>query len=313
MSNTATIRKMPATGAAPRLGALSDWTDRHFKWLLVAPAVILILALSIYPLIFSLVVSFINYDFQVPGHAFVGLKNFRMVIADPVARRSIALTGMFSAASVLIEFLLGLALALVMVKHFRGRGLVMSLLIIPLFISPVIVGQAWALLLQRPFGPTNYILSQLLGSDVKISWLTESPWLYFAIITADVWQWTPFMFVILLAGLTAIPPNLYEAAELDGVGGWRAFWAITVPLLAPMMLLAVTLRLLDAIKLFDTIFIMTGGGPGTKTYTASFYLYTIGFAQFHLSQATAGSWIFLFLTLLVVTFLVRRLLRAEQA
>jgi multiple sugar transport system permease protein len=182
-----------------------------------------------------------------------------------------------------------------------------------LFISPVIVGQAWALLLQRPFGPTNYILSQLLGSDVKISWLTESPWLYFAIITADVWQWTPFMFVILLAGLTAIPPNLYEAAELDGVGGWRAFWAITVPLLAPMMLLAVTLRLLDAIKLFDTIFIMTGGGPGTKTYTASFYLYTIGFAQFHLSQATAGSWIFLFLTLLVVTFLVRRLLRAEQA
>jgi multiple sugar transport system permease protein len=313
MSNTATIRKMPATGAAPRLGALSDWADRHFRWLLVAPAVILILALSIYPLIFSLVVSFINYDFQVPGHAFVGLKNFRMVLADPVARWSIALTAIFSAASVLIEFLLGLVLALLMVKHFRGRGLVMSILIIPLFISPVIVGQAWALVLQRPFGPTNYILSQLLGSDVNISWLTQSPWLYFAIIAADVWQWTPFMFVILLAGLTAIPPNLYEAAELDGVGGWRAFWAITVPHLAPMMLLAVTLRLLDAIKLFDTIFIMTGGGPGTKTYTASFYLYTIGFAQFHISQATAGSWIFLFLTLLVVTFLVRRLLRAEQA
>src|SRR5687767_13535262 len=105
MSNTATIRKMPATGAAPRLGALSDWADRHFRWLLVAPAVILILALSIYPLIFSLVVSFINYDFQVPGHAFVGLKNFRMVLADPVARWSIALTAIFSAASVLIEFL----------------------------------------------------------------------------------------------------------------------------------------------------------------------------------------------------------------
>jgi multiple sugar transport system permease protein len=313
MSNIATIRKMPATGAAPHLGALSDWADRNFKWLLVAPAVILILALSIYPLIFSLVVSFINYDFQVPGHAFVGLKNFRMVLADPVARRSIVLTGIFSAVSVLLEFLLGLALALVMVKHFRGRGLIMSIIIIPLFISPVIVGQAWALVLQRPFGPTNYILGELLGTDVKIGWLTESPWLYFAIIAADVWQWTPFMFVILLAGLTAIPPNLYEAAELDGVGGWRAFWAITVPHLGPMMLLAITLRLLDAIKLFDTIFIMTGGGPGTKTYTASFYLYTIGFAQFHISQATAGSWIFLLITLLVVTFLVRRLLRAEQA
>ena len=312
MSNTATIRKMPATGAAPRLGALSDWSDRHFKWLLVAPAVILILALSIYPLIFSLVVSFINYDFQVPGHAFVGLKNFRLVLADPVARWSIALTAFFTAANVALEFLLGLALALLMVKHFRGRGVIMSILIIPLFISPVIVGQAWALVLQRPFGPTNYILSQLLGTDVKISWLTESPWLYFAIIAADVWQWTPFMFVILLAGLTAIPTNLYEAAELDGVGGWRAFWAITFPHLAPMMLLAITLRLLDAIKLFDTIFIMTGGGPGTKTYTASYYLYTVGFTQFHISQATAGSWIFLLLTLLVVTFLVRRLLRVED-
>lgn len=312
MSNTATIRKMPATGSAPRLSALSDWSDRNFKWLLVAPAVILILALSIYPLIFSLVVSFINYDFQVPGHAFVGLKNFRMVLADPVARWSIALTAFFTAANVTLEFLLGLALALVMVKHFRGRGVIMSLLIIPLFISPVIVGQAWALVLQRPFGPTNYILSQLLGTDVKISWLTESPWLYFAIIAADVWQWTPFMFVILLAGLSAIPLNLYEAAELDGVGGWRAFWAITVPYLAPMMLLAITLRLLDAIKLFDTIFIMTGGGPGTKTYTASYYLYTVGFTQFHISQATAGSWIFLLITLLVVTFLVRRLLRVED-
>ncbi|MGH6874720.1 MAG: carbohydrate ABC transporter permease, partial [Aestuariivirgaceae bacterium] len=227
MANVAISSKIPAIGAAPKLSAFSEWADRRFKYLLVAPAVVLILALSIYPLIFSLIVSFINYDFQIPGHAYVGLKNFRQVVADPVARWSILLTAIFSAANVIIEFLLGLALALMMVRHFRGRGLIMSILIVPLFISPVIVGQAWALLLQRPFGPTNYILSQLLGTDVKISWLTESPWLYFAIITADVWQWTPFMFVILLAGLTAIPQNLYEAAELDGIGGWRSFWAIT--------------------------------------------------------------------------------------
>ena len=107
-----------------------------------------------------------------------------------------------------------------MVRNFRGRGLIMSILIIPLFISPVIVGQMWSLILQRPFGPTNYLLSQLLGQEVTISWLTESPWVYFSLIIADVWQWTPFMFVILLAGLTAIPTNLYEAAELDGVDDW---------------------------------------------------------------------------------------------
>jgi len=303
-------------GAAPqksRQTSLSEWSDRNFKYLLVAPAVILIVALSIFPLLFSLWVSFVNYDFQIPGHAFVGLKNFQQVVADPVARWSLVVTGILAGSSIVIEFLLGLALALAMVKTFRGRGLIMSLVIIPLFICPVIVGQAWALLLQRPFGPTNYVLSQILGYDVTISWLTQAPWNFIAIIIADVWQWTPFMFVILLAGLTAVPPHVYEAAELDGVGTWLTFWYITVPHIAPMMLLAVTFRLLDAIKLFDTIFIMTGGGPGTNTYSSSFYLYTLGFTQFHLSNATAGSWIFLTLTLIVITFLVRRLLKPEAA
>jgi len=294
-----------------RFDALSEWSDRHFKWLLVAPAVLLILALSVYPLLFSVWVLFVNYDFTVPGHAFVGFRNFTRVLADPVARWSLWVTVLLSTINVTIEFLLGLALALAMVRNFRGRGLIMSILIIPLFISPVIVGQAWALLLQRPFGPTNYVLSQILGYEVTIGWLTQAPWNFIALILADVWQWTPFMFVILLAGLTAIPPNLYEAAELDGVDGWRAFWWITLPQLAPMILLAITFRILDAVRLFDTIFVMTGGGPGTNTYSSSFYLYTLGFTQFHLSEATAGAWIFLLLTAILITFLVRRLLKAE--
>lgn len=296
----------------PRAGALVDWADRHFRWLLVAPAVLLILALSIYPLLFSVWVAFVNYDFTVPGHAFVGLRNFQLVVNDPVARWSVVVTVLLSTLSVACEFLLGLALAMTMVKPFRGRGLVMSVLIVPLFISPVIVGQAWALLLQRPFGPTNYILGRLLGTEVTISWLTQSPWNFIALITADTWQWTPFMFVILLAGLTSVPQHIYEAAELDGVSAWDTFFYITVPHLAPMMLLAVTFRLLDAVKLFDTIFMMTGGGPGTATYSSSFYLYTVGFQQFHLSQATAGSWIFLVLTAVVVALLVRKLLVVEE-
>jgi multiple sugar transport system permease protein len=298
-------------GGKMKWDALSEWSDRHFKWLLVAPAVLLILALSVYPLVFSVWVLFVNYDFTVPGHGFVGLRNFTRVLADPVARWSLWVTVLLSTINVAIEFLLGLALALAMVRNFRGRGIIMSLLIIPLFISPVIVGQAWALLLQRPFGPTNYILSQILGYEVTIGWLTQAPWNFIALILADVWQWTPFMFVILLAGLTAIPPNLYEAAELDGVDGWRAFWWITLPLLGPMIMLAITFRILDAVRLFDTIFVMTGGGPGTNTYSSSFYLYTLGFTQFHLSEATAGAWIFLILTAILITFLVRRLVKVE--
>jgi multiple sugar transport system permease protein len=312
MGQATTASRLTAV-SANRRGAASAWADRHFKWLMVAPAALLILALSIYPLLFSLWVAFVNYDFQIPGHDFVGLQNFAQIVDDPLAWSSLGVTLALTAAVVAIEFALGLALALAMVKTFRGRGIVMSILIIPLFISPVIVGQSWALFLQRPFGPADFLLSQLLGRPVAISWVGEVPWVYVAIILADVWQWTPFMFVILLAGLAAIPPHLYEAAELDGVRPLQTFFYVTVPQLAPIILLAVTFRLLDAVKLFDVIFMLTGGGPGTATYTTSFYLYQIGFQQFHLSMATAGSWMFLILLSGIITVLVRRLLRAETA
>jgi multiple sugar transport system permease protein len=278
---------------------------------MVAPAALLILVLSIYPLLFSMWVNFVNYDFQIPGHDFVGLQNFAQVINDPLAWSSLIVTIFLSLTVVVVEFVLGLALALAMVKTFRGRGVVMSILIVPLFISPVIVGQSWALFLQRPFGPADYLLSQLLGHPIAISWVGETPWVYISIIVADVWQWTPFIFVILLAGLAAIPPHLYEAAELDGIRPLQTFIYVTLPQLAPIILLAITFRLLDAVKLFDIIFMLTGGGPGTATYTTSFYLYQLGFQQFHLSVATAGSWIFLLLLSVVIMVLVRRLLRAE--
>jgi multiple sugar transport system permease protein len=290
------VTAAPFSSTAVRRSGLSAWADRYFKWLMVAPATLLILVFSIYPLLFSLWVVFVNYDFQIPGHAFVGLQNFQQVLEDPLAWSS-----------------LGLTIALSMVKTFRGRGIVMSILIIPLFISPVIVGQSWALFLQRPFGPADYLLSQLFNRPVAISWVGEVPWVYISIVVADVWQWTPFMFVILLAGLAAIPPHIYEAAELDGVGALQTFRYVTLPQLAPVMLLAITLRLLDAVKLFDVIFMLTGGGPGTATYTTSFYLYQIGFQQFHLSIATAGSWLFLILLSVVIVALVRRLVRAETS
>jgi multiple sugar transport system permease protein len=312
MGQVATASPLPSSSASRR-GGVSAWADDHFKWLMVAPATLLILALSIYPLLFSLWVVFVNYDFQIPGHDFVGLQNFAQIVNDPLAWSSLGVTLGLSLTVVALEFTFGLALALAMVKTFRGRGIVMSILIIPLFISPVIVGQSWALFLQRPFGPADFLLSELFGRQITISWVGEVPWVYISIIVADVWQWTPFIFVILLAGLAAIPLHLYEAAELDGVGALQTFWYVTLPQLAPVILLALTFRLLDAVKLFDVIFMLTGGGPGTATYTTSFYLYQIGFQQFHLSMATAGSWMFLILLSGVIMVLVRRLLRAETA
>jgi multiple sugar transport system permease protein len=305
------VRHAGAGRRVARARTWSAWSDRHFKWLLVAPAITLILALTVYPLAYSVWVAFVNFDFQIPGHAFVGLQNFEYVVEDPIARWSLLTTAFLSVSSVVLEFLLGLGLAIAMTRTFAARGVIMLILIVPLFVSPVVVGQIWSLILQKPYGPFDYLVG-LLFRPTEVSWLTGSPWKFISLIVADVWQWTPFMFVILLAGLTSVSPELYEAAELDGVSRWQIFWNITLPQIAPLILIAITFRLLDAVKLFDIIFIMTGGGPGTSTYTTSFYLYQTGFQHFHLGQATAGSWLFLILTAVLITFLVRRLLRRER-
>ena len=162
MNNSlATTGRMPEQRGSETVSARRS--DVRFKWLLVTPAMVLILAISIYPLIFSIWILFVSYDFQIPGHAFIGLKNFKQVIFDPVARYSLWVTAGLTVANVAIEFLLGLAVAMAMVRVFRGRGIVISILIVPLFISPVIVGQAWVLILHNPFGPTNYLLGLLTG------------------------------------------------------------------------------------------------------------------------------------------------------
>ncbi|MGH7122715.1 MAG: carbohydrate ABC transporter permease [Acetobacteraceae bacterium] len=303
------VREATPKGRAP----LAAWSEQHIKWLLVAPAILLILAITVYPLGYSVWVSFVNFDFLIPGHAFVGLRNFALVLGDPIALHSVLVTAVFTVADVGIELVLGLALALALEKTFRGRGVLMAIFVLPLFVAPVIVGQFWSLLLQRPFGPVDYILSVVLRHPVTISWLTRFPWDFISIILADVWQWTSFILVILLAGLTAIPPELHEAAALDGARSWQGLRFVTLPQLVPMILLAVTFRLLSAVNLFDTIFMMTGGGPGTSTYTAAYYLYQTGFQQFHLSEATAGSWLFLILISVAIFLLVRRLLKVEEA
>jgi len=292
-----------------RARSASSLLDRHIRWVLVAPAVLLILFLTIYPLGYSMWVNFVNYDFSIPGHQWVGLGNFRAVWEDPVARHALWITLELSAVTVAVELVLGFLLALAMLRPFRGRRGLMVLFVVPLFMSPVVVGSFFSLILTRPYGPTNYLLEKLLGHTVNIDFTNDSPWYYVAIILADAWQWTPFMFVILLAGLSSISDQLYEAAEIDGAKPRQSFFFVTLPLLMPIVLLAVTFRLIDSLKFFDLIFVLTKGGPGTATYTLSYYLYQQGFALFHLGDGTAGSWMFMALIALIAAQLVRRLLR----
>jgi multiple sugar transport system permease protein len=284
--------------------------DRHIKWVLVAPAVVLVLALTIFPLGFAVWTAFVQFDFSLGNdHPWVGFDNFRANFDDPIFWRSLRITAILATLAVVVELGLGLVLALAMLRPFRGRRGLMTLFVIPLFMSPVIVGMFFDLFLRRPQGPANQIMSWLLPGDYAIDFTLDSPWTYISIIVADAWQWTPFMFVIILAGLTSISDDLYEAAEIDGAKPRQSFFFVTLPLLLPIILIAVTFRFIDASKLFDIIYTLTRGGPGTDTYTTSYFLYQQGFELFHLGQGTAGSWVFTFILTFISFWLVRRLLK----
>jgi multiple sugar transport system permease protein len=288
--------------------------DRNIRWLLVAPSILLVLALTIFPLGFAVWASFVQYDFSIGlEHPWVGLDNFRANWDDPVWVHSLWVTAFLATISVAVELAIGFLLALARVRPFRGRRALMVLFVIPLFMSPVIVGGFFDLFLRRPFGPANWLLTQVLGHDVTIDFTNDSPWTYISLILADTWQWTPFMFVILLAGLASIPDELYEAADLDGAKPRQSFFFVTLPLLAPIVLIAVTFRLIDAAKLFDIIYSLTRGGPGTETYTSSYYLYQQGFELFHLGQGTAGALMFMVMLTFISFWLVRRLLKPVEA
>lgn len=295
-----------------RPGRAASWADRHVRLLLVLPAVILTAAMTLFPLGYSLWASFVRFDFRMPGHPWVGFANFAAIIRDPVALQSLWHTAVVVVVLVACQFVAGLVLALTLARSFRGRNLVIPILVLPLFMSPVVVGQLWRLLLEPQTGPTNYLLGLMLPGEVTISWFTQWPFNWIAIIIADSWQWTPFMLIILLAGLTTIPHELYEAAELDGASAWQKFRHVTTPLLAPIATLAIVFRTIDAIKLFDVVYVLTGGGPGTSTYTAPYYLYERGLQFFDIGPAAAGSWMLLILTLIVAFRLVVRLLPEKR-
>jgi multiple sugar transport system permease protein len=269
-----------------------------------------VLALSIFPLVFSAWVNFVEFDFSVSNdHPWVALDNFKDNFNDPDWKHSIIITAILATSVVAVELLIGLLLALVMMRTFFGRRVLMVVTVIPLFISPVVTGGFWDLFLRQPIGPANQIASWFWPGTVTTNFTDEGLWPYVSVIVADAWQWTPFMFVILLAGLTSISNELYEAAEIDGARPRQSFFFVTLPLLAPIILVAVTFRFIDATKLFDIIYTLTRGGPGTDTYTTSYFLYYQGFERFHIGQATAGSWLFMIVLSVISYWLIRRLLK----
>jgi multiple sugar transport system permease protein len=282
-------------------------------WLLVLPALLLILALTILPLIQALVLSFQRWDLQSQEHPFVGLQNYRDALVDPRVWGAMQNTGIIVVGAVALEFLLGLGLALLFVGDFKGKRFAMPLLILPVMVVPIVVGLTWRMLWDNQYGAINQTLSWIAGREVNIIWLGHRGSALFAMIVTDVWQWTPFMFLVLLAGLSGVNPELYEAAALDGAGWWQSLRDVSLPGISRVIAVAIIFRALDVFKVFDLVYMFTQGGPGTSTESVSWYVYQLGFKFFRLGYASAVSFLIVIFLTIVATLYVARFVRGAES
>jgi multiple sugar transport system permease protein len=281
-------------------------------WLLVLPAILLILGLTIFPLIQSLGLSFQRWDLQSQEHPFVGVQNYRDALIDPRVWGALQNTAIIVVCAVTLEFLLGLGLALLFTGDFAGKRIAMPILMLPVMVVPIVVGLTWRMLWDNQYGAINQTLSWIAGREVNILWLAHRDTALFAMIVTDLWQWTPFMFLVLLAGLSSVNPELYEAAALDGAGWWESLRDVSLPGIARVIAVASLFRALDAFKVFDLVYMFTKGGPGTSTESISWYIYELGFKFFRLGYASAVSFLILILLTVLATLYVGRFLRGAE-
>ena len=270
----------------------------------------MLLSLSIYPLIYSLTVSLQQ---ETSAGITWGLGNFARLLSDDFFLTAMVHTFVYAAAALVCEFLLGLGLALLLNKQIRGRGIFRASLLVPMMLPTVVVGVVWRLLLNPNFGAVNGTLKQFGVNTENLTWTASPKLAMLSVIAVDVWQWTPFVFLVLLAGLQAIPQEPYEAALIDGSSRWQTFRHVTLPLLKPAILIVLLLRTMDLLRVFDQIFILTEGGPGFATETVSLYIYRTAFRFFDFGYATAMSFVLLALTNVISAVYIRFLQAKETA
>jgi multiple sugar transport system permease protein len=257
-------------------------------WAMLAPLLIFVALIALYPLFFSFYISFFKYRLTDPNQikTFLGLANYLNAFQDKQVTKAISNTLIFVFGTVTIEIVVGLALALLLSAETKLMHLVRSFLLIPMAIPPLVVGLVWKSLYNADFGVLPYYLKQI-GFDVGRGPLGEISTAMPAIILVDLWQWSPLLMVIFLAGLKSLPHEPYEAALVDGSTRWQSFWYITLPLLKPTLLIGLLLRTMQSFKVFDIIYATTSGGPGTTTTVLNFHIYTVGMTFFQMGYAAA--------------------------
>ena len=297
MSDPMAQRSASATApvSAHKIRGLSD---RAIAWLFVTPSIFLLLAVNIFPLIWTIRLSLTDFRTNRPNNPvkFVGIENYRKILNDADTWVSLQATAHFLIWTIVLQVLIGFALAYLINKKFRGNDLWTTLIVLPMMLSPAVVGNFWTFLYQPQIGLFNYFVGFLTGADPSsfsmIGEVSLAPW---SIIIVDTWMWTPFVMLICLAGLRSIPPSIYEAAECDRASKWRQFWTITIPMVLPFLMLAVLFRGIENFKMFDLVVQLTGGGPGATTQLVSIDLKREAFEKWRTGYASAYA-VILFVT-----------------
>ncbi len=284
---------------------------RSVAILFVLPAALTLLAITIFPLIYELRLVFMSWELTTNAPPkFVGLQNLITVLFhDERFWSAMRVTATLIVAGVAVQLTIGTGLALLLNRLGRWRTSLVSLFLIPVMIAPVVAGFQFRMIYHDQFGPLNYLIEQVtFGHWRGFAWIADPKVALFSILMTDVWQWTPFLMLIVLAGLQSIPQELYEAAEVDGASSWQTFWRITAPLLLPVIIIGILIRAMDSFKLFDIIYLVTGGGPGNVTETISFYTYLQGFKFFSLGYTAAMA----FIQLIIITVIAQIFLRFQK-
>lgn len=258
-----------------------------------SPSLALIALVIVFPLVYAFYLSLQDFDLSVgPDYEYVGGRNYvEALFKDQRFLGSVWNTAVIIAPSLAVELLLGLGIALLLNRVIRGRPIVTALLAIPAMVSPVMAAMAWRMMYGVKYGAINNLGRQLGILDVYFDWFASPAIAVTAVVLVEVWHNTPFMMLVLLAGLQSIPQELYDAAKVDGATPWQSFWSVTLPLLRFTMAVGVMIRLIDLTKLFGLIFVLTYGGPGSSTETVAFNTYLVGFKDFRMSYASALSYV----------------------
>jgi len=285
--------------------ATRGWSDATIRNLFVIPTVGFLIVFNVFPLLYSLYYSFTDFRANVRNPVnFVGLKNYADILADPVIWRTFSTTLWYVIVSVGGQFIVGFGLALLLNRKIPGKGLITTLLLLPMMLSPVVVGLFWKLIYDPSWGILNYVLG--LG---PVGWLTDPNLALYAVAITDIWMWSPFVMLLSLAGLSAVPKHLYEAASIDRAGGLYTFFRITLPLVAPILLIAVIFRTMEAFKTFDIAFVMTGQ-PAAELISSR--LYKMAFQQWQTGPSSAMAYIILIMVLCITNLYVKYLNKAKE-